>query len=126
MYGYSDAWLGGFGFLLVLFGAIAIGLMLVPGLIANKRNHPYKGVIWALSIVGTIFTGLGWLAALIWALWPQDKSLIDPIVGNTYAQQRTAGNSNLAAKLAELDSMLASGQISQDEYNALRKKALGL
>ena len=126
MYGYSDALVGGFGTLLVLIGLIGIGLMLAPGLIANKRNHPYKGVIWALSIVGTIFTGLGWLAALIWALWPQDKSLIDPIVGNTYAQQRTAGNSNLAAKLAELDTMLANGQISQSEYDSLRKKALGL
>jgi hypothetical protein len=126
MYGYSDAFLGGFGTLLVFIGLIGIGLMLAPGLIANKRNHPYKGVIWALSIVGTIFTGLGWLAALIWALWPQDKSLIDPIVGNTYAQQRTAGNSNLAAKLSELDTMLANGQISQSEYDSLRKKALGL
>jgi hypothetical protein len=113
-------------FVLGLVGIVGIGLMLVPGLIANRRNHPYKGVIWALSIVGTIFTGLGWLAALIWALWPQDKSFIDPIVGNTYAQQRTAGNSNIASKLGELDAMLASGRISQAEYDELRKKALGL
>jgi hypothetical protein len=126
MYGYSDAVLGGFGILMAVVLVLVIGLTLIPGLIANKRNHPYKGVIWAISIVGTLVTGVGWIAALIWALWPQDKSLIDPIIGNTYAQQRTAGNSNIASKLGELDAMLAGGRISQAEYEELRKKALGL
>jgi hypothetical protein len=126
MSGYSDAVLGGFGILMAVVLVLVIGLALIPGLIANKRNHPYKGVIWAISIVGTLVTGVGWIAALIWALWPQDKSLIDPIIGNTYAQQRTAGNSNIASKLGELDAMLASGRISQAEYDELRKKALGL
>ncbi len=118
--------LAAFGGALVLFAIIGIGLLLVPGLIANKRNHPYKGVIWALAIVGSLFWGLGWIAALVWSLWPQDQSLIDPVVGNTFARQNTSAGSNLASKLAELDHMLASGQINQDEYQALRKKALGL
>jgi len=79
-----------------------------------------------LSVFGSLAWGLGWIAALIWALWPQDKSLIDPFITNGFGQSTLAGTGNLAAKLAELDNMLANGQITQTEYEALRKKALGI
>ena len=66
----------------VVFVIVGIGLILIPGIIASTRNHAYKGAIWALSIIGSIFFGIGWVIALIWALWPTEKTLVDPIVGN--------------------------------------------
>jgi hypothetical protein len=126
MYGYSDALLGGFGTLLIILCLIGIGLMLAPGLIANKRNHPYKGLIWVVSIVGTILTGLGWLAALIWVLLPQEKPSTDPVVANIFAKQNASGGSSLASKLSEADALLAEGKITKDEYDVIRKRALGI
>ena len=105
---------------------VMIGLAVIPGLIANKRNHPYKGLIWVVSIVGTTFTGLGWLAALIWVLLPQGKTSTDPALANPFAKQNASGVSSLASKLSELDALLAEGKITQDEFDALRKRALGI
>ena len=105
---------------------VMIVLAVIPGLIANKRNHQYKVLIWVVSIVGTMFTGVGWLAALIWVLLPQGKPSSDPALGNPFAKQNASGVSSLASKLSELDALLAEGKITQDEFDALRKRALGI
>jgi len=69
----------GFLFLLPL-AAIFIAICLLPFLIAQSRGHAYRNVILILCIFG-IF-GLPWVIALIWAIYPTEKSLIDPFVGN--------------------------------------------
>jgi len=40
MYVLPMALAGGFGLVMLVLIVVAIGLVLVPGLIANKRNHP--------------------------------------------------------------------------------------
>ena len=50
--------------LLVLF--VVIPLLLLPTIIALKKNHPYKLPIILINIFGGMVFGLGWVAALIW------------------------------------------------------------
>jgi uncharacterized Tic20 family protein len=51
---------------LVLLAAPLILLYVVPGIIASYRGHPQRGAIWLVTLL-TGWTGVGWLAALIWA-----------------------------------------------------------
>ena len=56
-------------------------LYFLPTTIAIHRNHSYKWVILGINTFA-IAAGVPWLAAFIWAVWPTNKSLIDPIAGN--------------------------------------------
>ena len=49
----------------VIWLVVFLGNM--PGDIARKHNHPQVQAITALSWVGLITMGVGWLAALVWA-----------------------------------------------------------
>lgn len=66
-------------FVLVLAAAV-IAICLLPYLIARSRGHAYRNIILVLCIFG-IF-GVPWVIALIWAIYPSEKSLIDPVMGN--------------------------------------------
>ena len=71
--------------LLVLLGLLIIAILFClyfsPFIIAYKRKHSYKWVILGLNTIG--FAGLlPWIVAFIWAAWPSDKSLIDPLAGS--------------------------------------------
>jgi hypothetical protein len=82
--------------LLVLLAAIAIVVMVLPAIIAFRRNHAYKWIILVLSLFA--WTGVVWVAAFIWAVWPQEKSLIDPVLGSvTGLGKRNAGDTIGAA-----------------------------
>ena len=54
---------------------------LLPFWIALYRHHVYKWVILVLTIGGG-WTGFLWLGSLVWAVWPDNKSLVDPLAGN--------------------------------------------
>jgi hypothetical protein len=48
-------------------------------------------VIFGLNAVG--FTGVTWLGSFVWAVWPSEKSLIDPLAGNvTGTGRRNSGD----------------------------------
>lgn len=68
---------------IALLIVVGLGLFFLPTIIAVNRKHGYLGIIIVLNVIGGLFAGLGWVAALIWAVWPAEKSIIDPIVGNT-------------------------------------------
>ena len=118
----------------------AAGLLLLPGYIARKKRHPYQWIIWALALTSPIFFGATWLIALIWVLWPQDKNLLDPVVQGLSGGNRTTGDTfsefanrfkankdkPVQEKIKELDRMVSDGLITEDEYQDLRKKTLGL
>jgi|GEM_PF-4843231 len=77
--------------LCIIAVAAIIALCLLPYLIARRRGHAYRNIILVLCIFG--FTGIAWVIALIWALYPSEKSLIDPILGNaTGAGVRNVGD----------------------------------
>lgn len=88
----TDA-LGGL-FLMLLFlvvAAIVIAVCLLPYLIARSRGHDYRNIILVLCIFGVF--GVPWVIALIWAIYPSEKSLIDPVIGNpTGVGSRNAGD----------------------------------
>jgi hypothetical protein len=80
-------WVGA-GLLLAVF---FVALCLLPYLIARRRGHAYRNIILVLCIFG--FTGIAWVIALIWALYPSEKSLVDPVLGNaTGTGVRNAGD----------------------------------
>ena len=68
-----------------IFITVAILLLVIvyalPTFIAFRRQHQYRWIIFAINVVVGA-TGIGWLVAFIWAIFPGDKSLADPILGN--------------------------------------------
>jgi len=75
-----------FGILLLI--VIIVFIYFIPSIIAFKRNHAYKNIILVLNIFG-----ITWIFALIWAIFPSEKSLIDPVVGNvTGTGKRNVGD----------------------------------
>lgn len=79
------------GLFLLALAAIFIAICLLPYLIARSRRHAYRNIILVLCIFG-IF-GVPWVIALIWAIYPSEQSLIDPVMGNpTGVGSRNAGD----------------------------------
>ena len=76
------------GLIMVL---LAISLYFCPFIIALLRGHSYKWVIFGLNAIG--FSGITWLISFVWAVWPSEKSLIDPVAGNvTGTGRRNVGD----------------------------------
>ena len=65
----------------LIVGLILLAIYFIPTFIAFQRRHTYKWVILGINTFA-IAAGVPWLAAFIWAVWPTNKSLIDPIAGN--------------------------------------------
>lgn len=61
---------------LTLFGAGAILLYVLPGVIAVRRRHPNATAIVALNLL-LGWTFLGWVAALVWALTAVEKESVE-------------------------------------------------
>ena len=75
----------------LLLAVAFVALCLLPYIIARRRGHAYRNIILVLCIFG--FTGIAWVIALSWALYPSEKSLVDPVLGNvTGTGVRNAGD----------------------------------
>ena len=59
-------------FIGIVFILLAIIAYLVPTIFAFYRGHQYKWIITAINIILGI-TGVGWLLAFTWAVWPEDS-----------------------------------------------------
>jgi hypothetical protein len=118
---------------------IALYIFFLPAILAYNRKHAYKEVILVLNIFG--FTGIIWLVAMVWAIFPSEKSLIDPVVGNvTGTGLRNAGDTVGAAsysadrgadkekvvteKIEKLGGMLKRGTIDEAEFRSLKSKLI--
>ena len=78
---------------------VAIYVYFIPTIIAHNRGHAYKNIIFVINLAGVVFF-IPWLVALGWAVFPSEKSLIDPIVGNpTGTGRRNAGDTVGAASV---------------------------
>lgn len=76
---------------ILIFGLIALLLYFIPTFIAFIRDHQYKWPIFAINLlVG--YTGLGYLVALVWSLFPARSGPTHVVVrdtsGNPYASNR--------------------------------------
>jgi hypothetical protein len=82
----------------LLIAAIAIAVYFLPTIIAIRRQHAHEGIFG--------LTGSGWAGALIRAIFPAEKSLIDPYVGNpTGTGIRNAGDVFRAKNLVKSEVM---------------------
>jgi Superinfection immunity protein len=126
----------GYLFLAILL----IALYFLPTIIAYRRHHAYKGIIFVINLVFGL-TGLGWAGSLIWAIFPAEKSLIDPFVGNptgtgirnagdtlgsaAYGKIRGEGKEASATKdILEAAELFQNGHITEDEYKDLKRKII--
>ena len=132
----------GSAFLILFLIILGIFIWLLPGYIASKRNHAYKNIIWVLAIIA-VFNGVTWFVALFWAIWPQEKSLADPIIGNvtgtgTRNMGDTIGSVSTGISQGEVDelilrkelvrakSLLEQNLITESEYDNKRKQLLNI
>jgi len=82
------------GWVVLVVFAVLLALLVywLPTYIAFARNHEFKWIIMAINLVLGA-SGLGWLVAFVWAVWPQNKSFADPLLGNpTGTGRRNAGH----------------------------------
>lgn len=83
-------------FVIALLVAMVIWLVVLlgstPGNIARRRNHPQAEAITALSWLGVITLGAGWMVAIVWAYY------IPP--------QRDENEEDLATRVAQLEQQL--------------------
>lgn len=101
------------GFVLMVIAFVAYFL---PTFIAAKRNHPNGNGIGLLNIfLG--WTGIGWLASLIWSVSAIQKAPSEQIpskpVDDKYAQ------------LERLAALKDKGAISEHEFETEKAKLLG-
>ena len=125
--------------LIGLAGIGALGLWLLPAYLAFKRQHQFKWVITAMAVTSPFFFGVTWLIALVWVVWPSNKTIVDPIVtaadgsrnlGDTFSTVTTRfkvqdkSRKSLESKLEEIERLYRDQKISEEERKALREKAI--
>ena len=75
----------------IILAILALLFYFLPFVVAYQRRHAYKWVIFAINLFA--FFGLPWVVCLVWAVWPSNKSLIDPVAGNlTGIGKRNSGD----------------------------------
>jgi len=119
---------------------ILVPLYFLPSILAFRRDHAYKNIILVINLVFGL-TGFGWAGSLIWAIYPSEKSLIDPIVGNvTGTGLKNAGDTigeasfgikrgadkeaQSTREIKEASDLFKSGHISEEEFKLLKKKII--
>jgi len=112
----------------------------LPSTVAKKRGHTYTNLIQLLNVAG-LFTGITWFIAAAWAIFPSEKSLIDPLVGNpTGLGRRNIGDTIGAAQrgtvrgneferdsdkqINRLIDMLEKGLITDDEFSRKKREII--
>ncbi|MGH7979587.1 MAG: superinfection immunity protein [Limisphaerales bacterium] len=98
------------GFVL-LGAALVLIIYFLPTLIALRRVHQYRGVIFVLNLFLGI-TGIGYVAALAWAVWP-----MGPTTGSN-----AAGNSSSFAVYGKCE--IKKDGVTVEEVGRILKKSL--
>jgi hypothetical protein len=113
-------------------GAVAVGITMyiLPTIIALWRKHPSRGSIVLVDLL-LGWTGIGWLAALIWSFGStkQHVVIVSPTASNVAANPQSApvgdlvSSKSVGERIADLKTMLDSGAISQTEFELLKADA---
>lgn len=140
-YVLGNSFTGALGAPLAIVGLILLYVVFwFPSIVAKRRGHAYTSIIQVLNIAAA-FTGLTWFIAAAWAIFPSEKSLIDPVVGNpTGLGRRNAGDTIGAAEqglgrgkafeeetdkqIQNLIDMRAMGLLSDDEFLKAKRKVI--
>jgi hypothetical protein len=140
-YVLGNSFTGAFAAPLAIAGLILLYIIFwFPSIVAKRRGHAYTSIIQVLNIAAA-FTGITWFIAAAWAIFPSEKSLIDPVVGNpTGLGRRNAGDTVGAAEqgvdrgkafeeetdkqIQNLIDMRSVGLLSDEEFLAAKRKVL--
>ena len=140
-YVIGNTFTGAFAGPLIIVGLILLYVIFwFPSIVAKRRGHAYTSIIQVLNIAAA-FTGLTWFIAAGWAIFPSEKSLIDPVVGNpTGLGRRNAGDTIGAAEqglgrgkafeeetdkqIQNLIDMRSMGLLSDAEFLAAKRQVL--
>lgn len=77
--------------ILVVFALVLIvAIYFLPTIIAFCRNHHYRWIILGINAVFGL-TGVGFLVAFIWAVWPQQTAVFDVLVNDPTSNSPEAG-----------------------------------
>lgn len=94
---------------LVLFALLCmLAIALLPAMIAFMRDHRNKWPILILTVVGS-WTGIGWIAAFIWACLPREGIYIP---------------SGGLDRIERLAAMRDAGRLTEDEYQHAKAEIL--
>lgn len=88
------------GIVLLLIFAIVSCVYFAPTIIAVIRKHHYKWVIFAINLIFGL-SGMGYLIALIWAVWPKETTVGDAVVNDVTTNKEKSGNANLDIGITE-------------------------
>lgn len=87
------------GALLVLFLIVlVVCIYMLPAIIAVFRGHQFKWVITVLTLFSA-WSGVGYIIAFVWAVWPKKTSLLDPLLGDPTAND---GHQSIAARFGKM------------------------
>lgn len=69
---------------------IAFCIYFMPTIIAFNRGHHYRWIIFGIN---TLFglTGVGYLGAFVWAVWPKQTAVIDVVVNDPTTNSQEDG-----------------------------------
>ena len=99
----------------LLVAVLGILVYFIPSIIAYKKEHKYKLIIFILNIV-LGWTFVVWIGLLIWSLidveGKKTNEILKNIKGNKYED------------LAKLQNLKDSGAISEEEFEKEKKKIL--
>ena len=87
-------------FIFIVFFAGLLVIFFIPSIVAFLRGHHYKWIILALNIFGGALFGVGWIVALIWALWPGETGIAD-VVLNDPTTNSSAANKKIYSRYGE-------------------------
>lgn len=128
----------------VIVGALIV-FYFAPTVLAFGRGHAYRWVIAAVNLAAG-WTLMGWLICAVWAIWPRERALAEPLVGNpTGTGARTLGevvadqslqiqNRNAASsgfddvtldRIRRLVALRDAGALSPDEFTRERNALIG-
>lgn len=100
--------------LLIIIYTFGAFIYFIPSFNAYKREQ-----FWATFVVNLLFgwTVVGWIIALIMSWHKNDKQ--KPVI------ETVSEKLSVADELGKLAELLNKGNISQEEFNAQKKKLLG-
>lgn len=80
-----------FAVLILAVAGVVVGLGVLPGLIARKRNHPQVAAVNIASWVGIATLGVLWPLALIWAFMksPEPAAASSPEGGDDLVKMQS-------------------------------------
>ena len=76
--------------IIAILGILCLTGYLAPTIIALIRNHHYKWVLFAINLIFGM-TGIGYLIAFIWAVWPRKTAILDVVANDPTTNSHEAG-----------------------------------